>query len=105
MDRNEGIEVLVMPAVCNQTPKRLHKLMALLAILSLGQQPVARGEDAIPLGRSTQSVYAKIVLPMKTPDGKQPLVEPWIAKQVRKHGRTECVTDRISGSDALGPPC
>ncbi len=83
MDRNEGIEVLVMPAFSNQTPKRIHKLMALLAILSLGQEPVARGEDAIPLGRSTQSVYAKIVLPMKTPDGNQPLVDREATSQTR----------------------
>ncbi len=79
-----------MPAVFNQAPKRLHNLMTLFVILSLGQAPVARGEQAIPVGKSTQSVYAKIVLPMKTPaDGKQPLVESWIARKLRKRGKTE----------------
>ena len=42
-----------------------------------------------PWGRPTQGVYAKIVLPIKAPDGKQPWVESWITKKLRKRGRTE----------------
>ena len=84
-----------MPAAFNQAPKRLHNLMTLLVILSLGQTPVARGEQAIPLGKPTQSVYAKIVLPMNTPaDGKQPLVESWVARKLRKRGKTEYHSNR-----------
>jgi uncharacterized protein (TIGR03067 family) len=90
MVRNEVYEVLVMPAVLNQTPKRLHNLIALFVILGSGQAPVAWGEQPIPVGKSTQSVYAKIVLPMKTPvDGNPPLVESWIARKLHKRRKTE----------------
>ena len=79
-----------MPAVFNQAQKRLPNFMILFAILSLGQIPVARSEQATPVGKPAQSVYAKIVLPMKTPgDGKHPLVESWIARKLRKRGKTE----------------
>ena len=43
-------------------------------------------------------VYAKIFLPMKVPDkAKHPVVESWIAKKLRKRGKTElrAVTDWV----------
>ncbi len=53
-------------------------------------------ESAKP--KRTFAVYAKIILPKKTPaEGKHPVVESWIAKKLKKKGKTElrAVTDWI----------
>ena len=79
-----------MPAILNQAPKRLAALLILFVISGLGQTPIARGEQSTPVGKSTPSVYVKIVLPMKaSAEGKQPLVESWIARKLRKRRKTE----------------
>jgi hypothetical protein len=53
---------------------------------------VGRGQevpvDSIPFGKN--SIYAKIILPVKEPEkGKHPVVESWIAKKLKKHGNTD----------------
>lgn len=79
-----------MPTVLNQAPKRLYNSIAMFVMLSLGQAPLTWGEQPIPVGNSTQSVYAKILLPMKTPvDGNRPLVESWILRKIHKRVNTE----------------
>ncbi len=62
------------------------------------ETPVVEPHESAKKPSHRTYVYAKIILPMKAPDkGKHPVVESWIAKDLRKRGETKlrAVTDWV----------
>ena len=92
LNRNSGVPA--MKVLIERPMKGFATLLFLVLSLTAGHASTVRGgqesaaDDSKP--SRTNSIYAKIVLPMKEPaDGEQPLVESWIARKLRKRGKTE----------------